>query len=552
MESPPFEAMHSHHHATWARTFHSRPELYIQPHSTEEIQEIVTHARKYRRRLMVVGRGHSPSELTCTSSWMLELSHLSRILDIRKDLKSGEDRAVVGAGIYLESLNRQLAQYPNKLIMPNLGSIDEQSIAGAIATGTHGSSLYHGPLSENVRSLRIVLSNGQAVWCSPHERQDLFRAALVSLGAIGIVTEVEYRVVPSVNLEWEQSLIPLDDALQSWDDSLWNQAEFVRCWWMPYMRRMIVWKGDKTLETPREPKASWYGGALGFHFYQSLLWISNYIPRIIPAVEWFIFGMQNRFSPGLVTSGIGPQHKALLMDCLYSQFVNEWAIPLHKGPEAITRLSQWIHGDEKSSQIPFSSKALWVHCPVEVRVGDGSHQKQPNRAFLDPTMSNGPTLYLNATLYRAYGADPVCRERYYEAFEWLMKELGGRPHWAKNFTTVTKDEIRHMYGQDMNMYLSARNEVDPEGMFIGAWHRKHLLGTGASDLRLEEKELRRRPRRRGGMEWIGMQSKPWSAPEPPTPMAMKSSRSEESFDSFNASTESGEEISRSEIESNGY
>ena len=93
--------------------------------------------------------------------------------------------------------------------MPNLGSIDIQSIAGAIATGTHGSSLHHGILSQWVQSLRLVLANGAVVRCSKTQNTDLFQAALVSLGTLGIVVEVEYQLVPATNIEWVQTLKPL-------------------------------------------------------------------------------------------------------------------------------------------------------------------------------------------------------------------------------------------------------------------------------------------------------------------------------------------------------
>lgn len=64
----PFRASQSHIHHTWARTFHARPELYIRPQSLEEIQKVVTLARRMRRRVVTVGCGHSPSDLTCTSA----------------------------------------------------------------------------------------------------------------------------------------------------------------------------------------------------------------------------------------------------------------------------------------------------------------------------------------------------------------------------------------------------------------------------------------------------------------------------------------------------
>ena len=178
-------------------------------------------------------------------------------------------------------------------------------------------------------------------------------------------------------------------------------------------------------------------------------------------------------------TAIEPARTGLLMDCLYSQFVNEWALPLSRGPEAITRLSAWINGDDASSGIPFSSKGVWVHCPIEVRVSDTTAERNVSgvRPLLDPTSGKEPTLYLNATLYRPYGRDPPCRERYYQAFEWLMREMGGRPHWAKNFESGNREYLRSAYGADLERWLEVRGEVDPEGMWVGEW-RVRNLGVG--------------------------------------------------------------------------
>ena len=492
----PFRATTSHTHHTWAKTFQSRPELYIQPQSLEEIQKVVNLARRCRRRLVVVGCGHSPSDLTCTSSWMVNLDDYSSVMKVDRQKKM----MVVGSGIRVRQMGTEALKYG--LTIPNLGSIDAQSIAGAIATATHGSSLKHGILSENVRSLQIVLSNGHAVRCSNSQNQDLFRAALISLGALGIITEVEFQMIDNYNIEWEQKLVTLDDILTRWDTTLWTQKEFTRVWWMPYMKRAIIWSAERTEQPVRPPEVTWYGGSVGFHTYHNLLWLSNYIPWILPTVEWFVFGMQYGFSPGQATTAVEELRDGLLMNCLYSQFVNEWALPLQKGPEAINRLSAWINNEPGGGGIPFSAKGLWVHCPVEVRVSDSTHKSQ-TRPFLDNTCADGPTLYLNATLYRPYLRDPPCRDRYYEAFEWLMRELGGKPHYAKNFMYTTSEQMQSILGDDLKKWTSVRNEADPEGMFLGEWHRRTLgLGT-ASEFALEEREVSRSKASNGGQFWIG-------------------------------------------------
>lgn len=517
----PFRASQSYIHHTWARTFHSRPELYLRPQSVAEIQQIVTLARRMRRRIVTVGSGHSPSDLTCTSAWMVNLDDFSQVLSVDRARKT----LTVQAGIRMHHLN--LAAKEHGLTMPSLGSIDDQSIAGAITTATHGSSIVHGLLSDSIRSLRIVLGNGQAVKCSPSQSPDLFRAALVSLGALGIIVEVEFEMVEQSNIEWKQTILPIDDVLSLWDKDLWTSHEFVRVWWMPYMRRAIVWKADKTTKAHVPPQYNWYGGSVGYHTYHILLWISQYVPRFLPWVEWFVFGMQYGFKDGSVISAVEEQRTGLLMNCLYSQFVNEWSIPISKGPEVLTRLTNWLHGDERSSNLPFSTKGLYVHSPIEVRIAN-TVGKEP-RPYLDTSYPDEPSLYLNATLYRPYNQDPPCRERYYEAFEHLMKEYNGRPHWAKNFRSVDNSYLSKAYGSNLDEFLRVRNEVDPEGMFLGAWHRRTILPpkTELSTFPLEEKEVILRERKTGGVDWIGEQARWYDGG---VDVFEKGSESGESFD----------------------
>jgi len=497
----PFRASQSHIHHTWARTFHSRPELYLRPQSIAEIQKIITLARRMRRRVVTVGCGHSPSDLTCTSAWMVNLDDFGKVLGVDEEQKT----MTVQAGIRMHAMN--LVAKSHGLTMPSLGSIDDQSLAGAIGTATHGSSMSHGLLSDAIRSLRIVLGNGQTVKCSPSQSPDLFRAALASLGALGIIVEIEFQMVDASNIEWVQTILPIEDVLAGWENGLWTSHEFVRVWWLPYMKRAIVWQADKTTKAPVKPAYNWYGGSVGYHTYHILLWISQYVPRVLPWVEKFVFGMQYGFTDGSTITGVEEQRTGLLMNCLYSQFVNEWSIPLAQGPEALTRLTKWLHGDELGSGIPFSPKGLYVHSPIEVRVAN-TVGRTP-KPYMDTSFADSPSLYLNATLYRPYNQDPPCRERYYEAFEHLMKDYNGRPHWAKNFQTVDHAYLSKAYGDDMSEFLRVRNEVDPEGMFLGAWHRRTILPskTEMPAFPLEEKEVVTRQRRTGGVDWIGEQSR---------------------------------------------
>ena len=446
------------------------------------------------------------------------------------------------AGISVHELNTEAKKVG--LTIPNLGSIDEQSVAGAIGTGTHGGSLRHGLMSDQVRKLRIMLASGEVVTCSADENLELFRAALISLGALGIVVEIEMAMARHCHIEWEQSIQPLSYVFDNWDTTLWTETEFVRVWWLPHTKRAIVWKADKTDKPLRPARKSWLGGKLGYYTYYFLLLLSHKFPSMLPRIEWFIFGLQYGFRTGKssINSAVQEQREGLLMDCLYSQFVNEWAIPLDKGPEAIRRLSAWLNGEsEQVTDIPFDNRNLYVHAPIEVRVtntsdvaftpGNSSSKKQANiesrpRPFLDPTVRHPstPTLYLNATLYRPWGLSPPSHKRYYDAFEYVMRQYDGRPHWAKNFTTVTNADIRNMYGgggggggytnadakteDRLSRWLAVRARVDPKGMFVGDWLRRLILGDGTDgdQLPLEEVQVTCKPASDGGTDWFGRQA----------------------------------------------
>jgi len=106
-------------------------------------------------------------------------------------------------------------------------------------------------------------------------------------------------------------------------------------------------------------------------------------------------------------------------------------------------------------------------------VTDSSGLASP-RAYLDQSVGDGPTLYLNATLYRPFLRDAPEWRRYYAAFEYLMRDLGGKPHWAKNFVTPTADDFWDMY-PEMEKWVRIREKVDPSGMFVGDWLRRCIL-----------------------------------------------------------------------------
>lgn len=344
----PFRYKLNHVHRTWAKTHFARPELYLQPENVPEIQQIVNTARQCRKKLITVGSGHSPGEITVpgapADTWIINLDNFNRVLGEEEAMdEDGKRRLLitVEVGIRLHQLASALAE--RGWSMPNLGSIWEQSLAGAIATATHGSSIHHGLLSENVQRLTIMLSDGKSYECSHDKNPELFQAALVSLGALGIITHITYSAVSAYRISWQQEIMKLPTMLSLWENGLWTEKEYSRVWWFPYSERTVVWRAEKVAkkewfdeETKQwngefvganaelsQPPYSWYGSKMGYHAYQLMLYAAMWVPWITPYVERFVFRTQYGWNEEVIGKATQNGEQALLMDCLFSQYVNE-------------------------------------------------------------------------------------------------------------------------------------------------------------------------------------------------------------------------------------
>lgn len=535
-------------HRTWAGTFQCRPQAIFQPSSLEQITELIHQARRLGKTIMTVGSGHSPSDLTMTNEWLCNLDKFDAVLleepffgPSATNPQDPELKFVdltVEAGIRVYQLNEYLKK--NSLAIQNLGSISDQSIAGLISTGTHGSTQYHGLVSQQVVSIQILNSEGKLITCSSVENEDLFRAALLSLGKIGIITQVTLRTVPKYTIKSKQEIILFSTLLKSWD-TIWLDSEFIRVWWFPYSAKCVCWRASKSDDPLSDPRPSWYGTTMGAFFYESLLWISVHLcPKLTPYVEKFVFRQQYGNVETLGRGSIAVQNsvEGLNMNCLFSQFVNEWSAPLTTGIDVLTKLDNVIQAAAKTGD-------FFVHAPIEVRAAnmtnsdtafvdeDGNKSLYPSKEWLSSRnrLSAGPvpgnnftpfldnssynlewkedftkvtndqlTLFINATMYRPFGTN-VNTHKWYQLFEDILSQAGGRPHWAKNFIGLpgahrTQEDLKSQlafggkehysmigfnpvmkqwFGQNLVRWNKVRKETDPHGIFLSgrAWAERN-------------------------------------------------------------------------------
>ncbi|CAG8590339.1 2062_t:CDS:2 [Paraglomus occultum] len=450
---PQLKKISSRYHVfeNWAHTFICEPELYFTPETEDEVEKIVIFAKAKNKSIKVIGAGHSPSDLACTKDFMINLDNLNRVLEINREEKT----VSVQAGISLNQLNQEL--WKNGLAMSNIGSISDQSLAGAISTATHGTGINFGNISTQVTELTLITATRGTLTCSEKTNPDIFKAALCNLGALGIIIRITLKCEPAFRLEAIQTPAKFDEILNNLDHVV-HSAEHVRFWWFPHTDDCVLWKANRTI---KEPNSSTIGyireTLLGYHLYQFLLYLTRLRPSTIPRLARHMF----KIKYSTPTCIIDDSYKVFNIDCLFPQYVNEWAIPWEKTPEALRKINQWTK--ETNS---------FVHFPVEVRFVD------KDDIWLSPSYGC-KVCYIGIIMYRPYRVAVPYKE-YWKAYEQIMRSLGGRPHWAKAHT-MSVLELEKCYPK-FNDFKKLMHELDPNGMFLNAYLRRHILGEVGEDV----------------------------------------------------------------------
>ncbi|CAI2163959.1 9019_t:CDS:2 [Funneliformis geosporum] len=431
--------------SNWAHTFECIPELYFEPENDDDIIKIIELAKLYNKNVRAVGAGHSPSDVACTEGIMINMEKLNKIIEVDIEKKT----VVVEAGARIDKLNECL--WKHGLALSNLGSISDQSISGAISTTTHGTGINFGNQSTQVVELTLLTASRGIINCSANENEDVFKASLCSMGALGIILKVKIQCESAFKLKSNQYSMKLNDILKNLD-SIINSAEHVRIWWFPHTENCIIWKADRTTENLKIQQSSYFKDhIISFHLYQFLLNITRCFPSTVPLLTTLMF--KYKFSqPKQV---INDSYKQFNFDCLFPQYTNEWAIPLEKTKEALEKLYEWVNGN-----------GVFVHFPVEVRFVD------KDDIWLSPAYKR-KVCYIGIIMYRPYNK-PVPYKKYWAAFEEIMRSCDGRPYWAKEHT-MTAAELEKSYPK-FKEFIELQKSLDPNGMFLNLYLKRHLFG----------------------------------------------------------------------------
>jgi FAD/FMN-containing dehydrogenase len=149
--------------------------------------ELAALVRSAQGAIRPVGSGHSFSALVPTDGSLVSLANMSGLIS--------HDEASLQAEFWAGTPMSRMGDALMKIgqALPNMADIDYQSLGGAISTSTHGSGARYGSYSSTVVGLRLVIANGEVLDCDAHKHPDIFNAARVSLGGLGVITRVRLQ-----------------------------------------------------------------------------------------------------------------------------------------------------------------------------------------------------------------------------------------------------------------------------------------------------------------------------------------------------------------------
>ncbi|HJF50242.1 MAG TPA: FAD-binding protein, partial [Brachybacterium paraconglomeratum] len=337
---------------------------------------------------------------------------------------------------------------PHGLALETMGDIDRQSIAGAIQTGTHGTGARYTGFAGTVRALRIALPDGSVLDTSPARDRDLFEAARLGLGTIGVILEVTLQCVPTYRLELVETTRPLDEAAGEFLATC-ESEDHHEIFWFPRTDRATVrtmrrLPADASRQRPSRAAELLQREVLGNGVWEMLCRAAALAPplsRPVAEIASHVFAGPRTVDDSAAVYA-APRRVRF--------HESEWALPAEHLEAALAAL-----------RARFTAEDVRVTFPLEIR-----------RAAADDvwlsTAFERETVYIAAHRYHREEAGP-----YLLLVQRTLADFGARPNWGKMHWLGAR-ELSRLYPR-FEDFRAVRRAADPEGQLMTPALR-HLLG----------------------------------------------------------------------------
>ena len=416
--------------SNWSGSVKAQPAQWAKPKTVAELSALVRQANKVR----VVGAGHSFMPLVHTDDTLISLTDFEGRIDIAADRKT----VWAPAGWSLDKLTEAL--WAEGLSMINQGDINPQSLAGATATGTHGTGAELGSISTQACGFRLMQADGSVIECGPDQQPDLYQAQRLSLGLFGIAIEIRIHVLPAYHLEERISRMRLDEVAERFDE-LAAATRHMEFFVFPYSDHVIF----KTLH-PAAPEGDYAGGEdIDETVFKLVCELGAVAKPMIPNLQRMLMRLSAKPS-----RRVGPAWKIFPSERSIRFEEMEYEMPRENGLPALRAAIAHI----RTNRMP-------IAFPFEFRLAAADD------IWMSPFHA-GPGASVSFHQYA-----PMPWQGAFSEIEAIFRSAGGRPHWAKRHTLTTQD-VYDLYPRTAE-FLAVRQSVDPQGKFVNA-HLAELFG----------------------------------------------------------------------------
>jgi len=410
----------------WSGSQECFPAARKAPSSVAELQELVRAAPGIVRP---VGAGHSFMPLVPTNDTIISLSRLAGVVE--HDEQS--NTALIWSGTRLGDIGAPLAERGQALI--NMPDIDEQSLAGAISTATHGTGAGLGCMSSYVEGLQLLTANGELIDCSADNNADIFKAAQVGLGSLGIVTQIRMRNEPLYRLRRETEWMPIEDILAQVDQLADNNRNF-EFYYIPFSGMGFTDVHNITDEEPsRTEEMDQNDGA-------------NTLKSLRDWLSW-----SPKLRELILSSYMSSLDKEVVVANSWENYAKERNVRFNEMEYHLPRENLVAAFKEIRAEVENNFPEVFF--PFEVRV------VKSDDIWLSPF--NGRES-CSIAVHRFFQEDfkPL-----YAAVEPILRKYGGRPHWGK-LNTLSGAGLEKLYPR-WNDFKALRQQLDPQGKFLNPY-----------------------------------------------------------------------------------
>ncbi|NGO06142.1 FAD-binding protein [Streptomyces sp. HC44] len=423
----------------WAGNVTARPVREVSPASAEELCAVVRDAAEDGLAVKPVGSGHSFTPAAATDGVLIRPDRLTGIRAI--DRESGT--VTVEAGTRLRTLNMALAR--EGLSLTNMGDIMEQTVSGAISTGTHGTGRGSAAIAAQVRGLELVLADGSLLTCSEEENPEVFAAARIGLGALGVVSAVTFAVEPLFLLTAREAPMRFDEVTAAFDE-LHAENEHFEFYWFPHTGNCNTLRNNRSAG-PFDPVGRFSGWFEDEFLSNGAFQVANSLGRAVPGAVPAIAKISSRALSARTYTDLA--YKVFTSPRRVRFTEMEYAVPREALVETLRELKAMV--DRSDLRISF---------PVEVRTA-------PADDITLSTASARESAYIAVHMYRG-----TPYHQYFAAAERIFTAHDGRPHWGK-LHTRDADYLSKAYPR-FNEFTALRDRLDPDRRFGNAYLRRVL------------------------------------------------------------------------------